>query len=265
MANVRAVQACGEQLDVIFDDGSHVLAYPTVGNLWLPNSPLIVVSPPAPTQSDNTVSVPAREGVNWSRDGYGIAPGSHTLTSGAASTFSARPTEGYTFPDGATQDWSFTWTAPPVGGLFRWPFPRNLINFQSYFGHSGIDWPGGSVGTSVGVRSISDGEVVERNGQHTPYLGNYVRVYHGNIEGINISSIYAHFASAPAVGLGNRVSGGQVLGTIGTTGESTGIHSHLEIVYNGQRLPKATPNNNTPGLGFQRTLGWMDGHASGTW
>ncbi len=58
--------------------------------------------------------------------------------------------------------------------------------------------------------------------------GNLVRVQHGN----GYETYYAHFDSF-AVGCGESVYQGQVLGYCGTTGWSTGPHLHYEIRYNG--------------------------------
>lgn len=58
--------------------------------------------------------------------------------------------------------------------------------------------------------------------------GNLVRVRHGN----GYETYYAHF-SAYAVGCGDPVVQGQVVGYCGSTGWSTGPHLHYEIRYNG--------------------------------
>ncbi len=58
--------------------------------------------------------------------------------------------------------------------------------------------------------------------------GNLVRVRHGN----GYETYYAHFNSY-AVGCGDPVVQGQVIGYCGTTGWSTGPHLHYEIRYNG--------------------------------
>jgi len=58
--------------------------------------------------------------------------------------------------------------------------------------------------------------------------GNLVRVSHGN----GYETYYAHFSSF-AVGCGQAVSKGQVIGYCGSTGWSTGPHLHYEIRLNG--------------------------------
>lgn len=162
----------------------------------------------------------------------------------------------------------------PGDGVFRFPFKRSLIRFSSYYGHSGVDWSGASVGSTSPVRAAGPGVVVGRttNTVNDPddfrepvWRGCSITLDHGTIDGIQVSTIYAHMREAPLVNMGDTVSGGQQLGRVGNTGASTGAHLHFEVVYNGVRLSSSTPGNNVPGLGFQRTLAWMDEHANGSW
>ena len=50
--------------------------------------------------------------------------------------------------------------------------------------------------------------------------------------GNTYSTLYAHMNSAPVVSVGQNVSKGQVLGYVGSTGNSTGNHLHLEMKVN---------------------------------
>jgi murein DD-endopeptidase MepM/ murein hydrolase activator NlpD len=60
-------------------------------------------------------------------------------------------------------------------------------------------------------------------------LGVYVEVQH-NIDGVVVTSLYAHMQyGSLAVATGQRVTAGQALGAVGTTGQSTGPHLHLEM------------------------------------
>jgi len=62
--------------------------------------------------------------------------------------------------------------------------------------------------------------------------GNHVRVHH-NLQGKVYEGIYAHFTKS-AVGTGQQVKQGQLLGTMGMSGMVTGVHLHFEL-YNGAR------------------------------
>ena len=60
--------------------------------------------------------------------------------------------------------------------------------------------------------------------------GYYVMIDHGN----GMQTLYAHM-SAMAVSYGDKVTQGQTIGYLGSTGWSTGTHCHLEVYVNGSR------------------------------
>ena len=91
--------------------------------------------------------------------------------------------------------------------------------------HGGIDIGGG------GPIRAAKGGVVKYAGYHYSY-GYYVRIDHGG----GIESLYAHMTPSLQVSAGQSVSGGQTLGTMGTTGSSTGVHLHFEIFQNGTQV-----------------------------
>jgi murein DD-endopeptidase MepM/ murein hydrolase activator NlpD len=93
------------------------------------------------------------------------------------------------------------------------PFTRGLAM------HSGIDFRAVS-GTPV--RATAPGKVVEA-GYNGGY-GRMVEIDHGN----GLSSRYAHL-SGIVVNEGDPIRKGQVIGTVGSTGRSTGPHLHYEI------------------------------------
>ena len=77
--------------------------------------------------------------------------------------------------------------------------------------------------------------VVTVSGWHYSY-GNYVMIYHGtDDQGNTYATLYAHMNSTPPVSVGQNVSQGDVIGHVGTTGNSTGNHLHLELRVNGAR------------------------------
>ncbi|MEZ5744230.1 MAG: M23 family metallopeptidase [Sphingomonadaceae bacterium] len=92
--------------------------------------------------------------------------------------------------------------------------------------HSGVDYRGG-YGTPI--QAVSDG-VVQMAGRNGGY-GKYVRIQHPN----GLGTGYAHM-SRIAVSSGTRVSAGQVIGYIGSTGLSTGPHLHFEVYRGGRKI-----------------------------
>lgn len=91
--------------------------------------------------------------------------------------------------------------------------------------HDGVDF---NPGAGTPVMSIADGVVVlatESGGG----LGVNVEVQH-NIDGQLITSSYAHMQyGSLAVSVGQQVVAGQQVGLVGSTGQSTGPHLHLEM------------------------------------
>ena len=113
---------------------------------------------------------------------------------------------------------------------------ENFIKVTSGFGireghgvvntnHTGIDLCG-----SVGSRVIAvlDGEV-SYAGYREDY-GNCVEIKHSTGDGKIFYTFYAHMRdSSLQVSIGQQVTIGQVIGTQGSTGNSTGDHLHFEI------------------------------------
>lgn len=91
--------------------------------------------------------------------------------------------------------------------------------------HKGIDI-GAPKGTSIKV--VASGTVVTASKGYNGGYGNYMVVSHGN----GIETAYGHCNSIN-VKVGQKVSQGQVIGTVGNTGRSYGSHLHLEIRVNG--------------------------------
>lgn len=91
--------------------------------------------------------------------------------------------------------------------------------------HDGVDF---TPGNGTPVMSIADGVVVLAT-ENGGGLGVNVEVQH-NIGGELITSSYAHMQfGSIAVSVGQQVTAGQQLGVVGTTGQSTGPHLHLEM------------------------------------
>lgn len=111
--------------------------------------------------------------------------------------------------------------APATNARFLWPTPNRRIN-QYYRGryHTGIDIEG----TYSSPIYASSGGTVEFASSDRSGYGLHVVINHGN----GFRSLYAH-ASKIFVSVGQRVSQGQTIAMVGSTGRSTGTHLHFEI------------------------------------
>lgn len=90
--------------------------------------------------------------------------------------------------------------------------------------HRGVDFSA-DIGTPI--LAIQEGIVVESTSHYS--WGEYVKVQHNN----GFTSLYAH-QSKRAVEVGQSVKKGQVIGYVGSTGNSTGPHLHLELAINNE-------------------------------
>ena len=61
-------------------------------------------------------------------------------------------------------------------------------------------------------------------------MGNFVKISHGN----GVETVYGH-CSKLYVTTGQTVAQGEAIAAVGSTGNSTGPHLHLEIRVNGVR------------------------------
>ena len=105
----------------------------------------------------------------------------------------------------------FGWRTHPISGTKKY--------------HSGVD-----IGASYGAAIIAaDGGTIITAGSVSGY-GNCVVINHGN----GITTLYGHMSSI-AVRTGQKVSKGQTIGYVGSTGNSTGPHLHWEVTVNGVR------------------------------
>lgn len=114
---------------------------------------------------------------------------------------------------------TFIWPVPQYKSISRWADLRK--GFSSY--HRGVDIAA-PYGTPI--CASDSGTVVEVVNMHWSW-GNYIKIDHGN----GYTTLYAHMSSF-AVSLGDTVTQGQVIGYVGSTGQSTGNHCHFEMAYN---------------------------------
>ena len=90
--------------------------------------------------------------------------------------------------------------------------------------HTGLDFAGSS-GTDV--RAAASGKVVSAGWEGA--YGNQIVIDHGN----GYQTTYNHL-SRIGVSVGAKVSTGDHIGDMGSTGNSTGTHLHFEVTHNGK-------------------------------
>ncbi len=121
------------------------------------------------------------------------------------------------------------------GGAMMWPTPGST-RISSPFGnredpftgvlsfHSGIDIAA-PIGTPI--YAAYNGEVAWSN--YSSSAGNWIGIDHGN----GLYTIYMHMSKLIA-NVGDKVSTGDLIGLMGSTGRSTGSHLHFSVRLNGE-------------------------------
>ena len=126
-------------------------------------------------------------------------------------------------------------SGPVVADKWVWPTPSSRY-ISYYFGwrihpvynkekfHTGID-----IGASSGSKIVACGSGTITKAEWYGGYGNCVVIDHGG----GIVSLYGHMSSI-GVKAGQKVTAGQEIGKVGSTGVSSGPHLHLEFSKNGQ-------------------------------
>ncbi len=115
----------------------------------------------------------------------------------------------------------------PVSGLLTSDFGwRNSPFSDKYQFHQGIDI---STDKNTPITSTADGVVIF-SGNYGDY-GNCVIIIHNS----GFETLYAHLAKT-SVKSADKVCRGQIIGQVGTSGNSTGPHLHYEIRHHGSLL-----------------------------
>jgi|SoiMethySBSTD1v2_1073268.scaffolds.fasta_scaffold00034_37 murein DD-endopeptidase MepM/ murein hydrolase activator NlpD len=117
----------------------------------------------------------------------------------------------------------------PVPARITSPFGMRFHPVLHYWKlHDGTDF---GAGCGTPIRAPRAGRVAER--YYNAGYGNRLMIDHGYIGGRYVTTGYNH-ASRYVVRVGQRVSKGQIIGYVGTTGFSTGCHLHLMVWINGR-------------------------------
>ncbi len=121
-----------------------------------------------------------------------------------------------------------------LGIMFRFPLPTGIIT--SGFGerinpvtgkphfHNGID-----IAAPLGTEILASRAGIILNTGYNNIYGNFITIKHED----NYETVYCHLKKI-FVELNQKVQSGMIIGTVGTTGMSTGPHLHFEIVGRGQ-------------------------------
>jgi len=174
----------------------------------------------------------------------------------------------YRTPDGAV-DYYDTEGNNSKRFLMRKPVKSGNVRFTSGFGfrmhpilrrrkmHTGVDW---AARRGTPILAAGNGSIVEagRKGGN----GNFIRIRHAN----GYQSTYSHMQRiAKGMAPGIKVSQGQVIGYVGSTGLSTGSHLHYEVLVNNRQVnpmsihvPRGRQLKNKLLLDFQKKRARID-------
>jgi murein DD-endopeptidase MepM/ murein hydrolase activator NlpD len=128
--------------------------------------------------------------------------------------------------------------------------------------HTGVDWA-----TAYGTPIFAAGNgAIEKIGWEGGY-GKYIRIKHNN----GYETAYGHMSAfAKGMEVGKRVRQGQVIGFVGSTGQSTGSHVHYEILVNGRfvdpmrvKLPRGRALEGPMMANFEKERDRLDGMMGG--
>lgn len=120
--------------------------------------------------------------------------------------------------------------------MFGWPVDPDAFTFSSTFGEQGSLWSSGrhtgldfSADAGTPVFAAEGGTVTV---QSSWWAGpNHVVIDHGD----GFQTAYAHMRST-TVQTGDTVTAGQVIGEVGSLGNSTGDHLHFEVLIDGVKV-----------------------------
>lgn len=164
-----------------------------------------------------------------------LAAGTSPVPAGSAGQVTAAAVAAMPAPSASTS------TSIPIA----WHNPLDKMRVSGFFGvmrsvsprpNQGLDLPA-PVGTPVRAAAagtvLAAGKLDENNGRY----GTTVVIASG--DGNLTQALYAHLDTT-AVQPGAKVTAGEVIGTVGVTGFSTGPHLHFQLRQNGRAIDPAT-------------------------
>lgn len=129
-------------------------------------------------------------------------------------------------------------------GILQWPTSGPVTSGYGYRDFRGSEFhPGIDIAPSAGTPVVAAADGVVFRSYLSSSYGNCVMITH-YINGQMYTTVYAHMQNR-AVSDGQVVHGGQVIGHVGSTGDSTGPHLHFEV-YKGQWNPPPHPGTINP-------------------
>lgn len=173
-----------------------------------------------------------------------IEPGTVVFVPGGKKTFQDwthyilpldEPAESEIWGDGKCAPVS---TGPIGTGVFIWPADQTYLSGFDYspeINHYGIDVAGDLYDS---IYAVDSGVVVYAGWNDWGY-GNVVAIDHNN----GFQSVYAHLESWE-VGCGSFVTQGDIIGYMGSTGNSSGPHLHFELI--GENHNRLNPHHYLP-------------------
>ena len=174
--------------------------------------------------ADAAATASARK-ARQARDARNAASSSSSSSSGSSSSGSSSSAWGLRIPaSGGYITSGFGWRPTPAG----------TVDYGGMGGyvHAGVDWGfGGACGAPIHAAASGEVWYAQRSGSS----GNKVTVSHGVVNGHALATNYHHM-SYYTVSAGQNVSKGQVIGYVGTTGNSTGCHLHFETILDGSAV-----------------------------
>lgn len=138
---------------------------------------------------------------------------------------------------------------------YQYPIKNHKVSCE--FGKAGSWQCGWHIGVDLvgdkNIYPIAEGTVESLNSKGKSY-GNHVVIKHTD----GMVSLYAHLSEVK-VKAGQKVSLGTLLGTMGATGNATGVHLHLEL-HNGAYKYPAKGSNPYTATWIINPMAWIEDH-----